>query len=194
MRGFTIIEILISVSIFAVVMVIALGALLMMSESNRRAEALKSVINNLNFSLDSMTRAIRTGGYYDCTLGAVPLSENHLTAGNAEDCPPGGATKFAFETAENVTIVYCRGNAKPTPVCSNSGVAILRSVQGAALQAITSPEVKITNFKFYVRGAPAGDSTQPIVSVLLSGLVKASGNANSVFNIQTSATQRIYDQ
>jgi len=67
-KGFTLVEMLVSVAIFAVVMTVALGSLLAMSESDRKAQTLKSVINNLNFSLDSMSRAIRTGTTYSCDI------------------------------------------------------------------------------------------------------------------------------
>jgi prepilin-type N-terminal cleavage/methylation domain-containing protein len=60
-RGFTLIEVLVSVMIFSVVMTVALGALLAMSQSDKQAEELKTVVNNLDFALDSMTRTIRTG-------------------------------------------------------------------------------------------------------------------------------------
>ena len=57
-RGFTLIELMVSVTIFIIVMVIALGSLLSISEAERKAEQLKTVMNNLNFGLESMARAI----------------------------------------------------------------------------------------------------------------------------------------
>src|SRR3569832_199477 len=83
-RGFTLIEMLVSTAIFAIVMVIALGALLAMSESDRKAQSLKAVINNLNFSLDSMSRSVRTGTGLNCG------------SQNGGDCATVPGTYFAF--------------------------------------------------------------------------------------------------
>lgn len=181
-----------SVSIFALVMTIALGALLAMSESNRRVETMKSVINTLNFALDSMSRNIRTGTNYRCaSSGSAALS-----------CPSSPSSAFTFLAADgtvgdgdssfsNVQVAYCRGNGSS---CSTSGTAILRSVDGGTFAPITSKEVIIETLDFYVVGAEAGDSIQPKATILLSGYVEVSATQRSRFDLQTSVTQRIYDQ
>ena len=68
-RGFTLIELLVSVALFSVVMLISVGSLVAMAEAARKAESIKSVLNNLNFAFDSMSRTIRTGYLYHCTDG-----------------------------------------------------------------------------------------------------------------------------
>ncbi len=182
-RGFTIIEMLVSVAIFATVMTIALGALLAMSESDRRAQTLKSVINNLNFSLDAMSRSIRTGRDYHCNI-----SSGNVTA--AQDCAVTPATSIAFLSADNITTQYCRGNGTS---CNGSGTAILVKKGSSAWSAITSSEVVITNLQFYVTGATTAN-VQPHVVVLLSGQVPVSATQISSFDLETSITQRLYDQ
>lgn len=47
---------------------------------------------------------------------------------------------------------------------------------------------------FYTKGAPSGDGLQPKVNILISGSVPVSGTQRSAFNLQTSVTQRLYDQ
>lgn len=189
-KGFTLIEVLVSVGIFAVVMTIALGALLAMTESNRRVETMKSVINTLNFALDSMSRSIRTGVNYRCSAtGTAPQS-----------CASSPSTALTFlaangsvgdGTLQNVQVAYCRGN---NSTCSSSGTAILRSIDGGATFApITSREVVIETLNFYVIGAESGDGIQPKVTVLLTGYVDVSATQRSRFNLQTSITQRLYD-
>ncbi|MBX9765465.1 type II secretion system GspH family protein, partial [Patescibacteria group bacterium] len=46
-RGFTLVELMVAVSIFAIVMMIGVGALLSLVQTNRRAQAINSVMNNL---------------------------------------------------------------------------------------------------------------------------------------------------
>lgn len=181
-KGFTLIEILVSVAIFATVMVISLGALLAISESDRRAQTLKSVINNLNFSLDAMSRAMRTGTNYHCDV-----AQGTVTA--PRDCAA-GATSMAFLSAENQTIRYCRGNGS---TCSTTGTAVLVSKNGAAYAPLTAAEVTITNLQFFVTGAESS-TLQPYAVILLSGRVPVSSSQTSVFDLQTSVTQRLYDQ
>lgn len=205
---------LISVAIFAVVMTIALGALLAMTESDRKAQTLKSVINNLNFSLDSMSRAIRTGQLYHCGSSG--------TLSTPQDCSGAGATYLAFKPADATLsmIIYCLGTV--AGACSDSGTLLLRSIDGGStFSAVTASEVKISRLRFIVVGAegfPVGGTAfcssnpsnsgclQPKVTIVMSGFVQSAGSATAVtgctpgvgscaiFNLQTSITQRLYDQ
>lgn len=184
-RGFTLIEILVSVAIFSVVMVISLGALLSMSESDRKAQTLKSVINNLNFSLDAMSRSMRTGVNYHCDVTQLPVT-------TPRDCTQAsaGATSIAFLSADNQVIKYCRGNGS---TCDSAGTAVLVSKNGAAYAPLTASEVVITNLQFYVTGAETS-LLQPHTVILLSGKVPVSASQTSSFDLETSVTQRLYDQ
>lgn len=180
--GFTLIEILVSVAIFATVMTMALGALLAMSESDRKAQTLKSVINNLNFSLDAMSRSMRTGINYHCDVSVGTVT-------SPRDCPT-GATSMAFRTAEGQTVRYCRGNGSS---CASDGTAVLVSKNGAAYAPLTAAEVTITNLQFYVAGAEDAQK-QPYTVIYLSGRVPVGASQVSSFDLQTSVAQRLYDQ
>ena len=65
-KGFTLIEVMVSISIFTVVMVVALGAILSIVNANRKAQSLHTVINNVNLAVETMTRDLRTGYGYKC--------------------------------------------------------------------------------------------------------------------------------
>lgn len=164
-------------------MVISLGALLSMSESDRKAQTLKSVINNLNFTLDAMSRLMRTGLNYHCDVASLPVT-------TPRDCAATPATSIAFLSAEGQTIRYCRGDGS---TCSSSGAAVLVSKNGGAYSPLTASEVTITNLEFYVTGAESAE-VQPHVVILLSGKVPVSLSQSSAFDLQTSVTQRLYDQ
>jgi prepilin-type N-terminal cleavage/methylation domain-containing protein len=181
--GFTLIELLVSVAIFSVVLVIALGALLSMSEADRKAQSLKTIINNLNFSIESMARTIRTGYDYHC---GDP---------SQFDCLSGG-TSFYFTGADGRPYTYKFETAQAN-LCGQSVAptgCVLRSVAGSALMPLTSPEVVMTRVTFYVLGSVRNDTIQPRVTILMSGYVVFKDGQKSQFNIQTTVTQRIYDQ
>jgi prepilin-type N-terminal cleavage/methylation domain-containing protein len=67
-KGFTLIEILISLSIFTVVVVFSCGVILSIVSSNKKNQAISSVVNNLNYSIESMIRDISTGFSYQCSV------------------------------------------------------------------------------------------------------------------------------
>src|SRR3989338_5238251 len=79
-RGFTLVEMIVAIGLFSVVMVVCVGALLSLVNANRKAQALQSVMNNLNIALDGMARSVRMGNTYDGSTGCVG------NTGGANDC------------------------------------------------------------------------------------------------------------
>jgi prepilin-type N-terminal cleavage/methylation domain-containing protein len=181
-NGFTLIEMLVSTAIFTIVMVIALGALLALSESDRRAETIKAVVNNLNFALDAISRSVRTGTGYHC--GSI--------AGG--DCAVSGGSSFYYTDSSGNFIEYTFDNSSAT--CGQTGAigCIERSVSNGPLQPITAPEVVITKMNFYLIGSTPGDVYQPKLTMELYGYVMGEQGRQVPFNLQTSVTQRVYDQ
>ncbi|MBP9711042.1 MAG: type II secretion system protein [Candidatus Pacebacteria bacterium] len=185
-RGFTLIELMVSVTIFIIVMTVALGALLAMSASDRRAQSVKTVMNNLSFALESMTRTIRTGYDYHC---------NSSSGG---DCTSGsGGYAFYFTSAASQSVSYCLGTGTTcgtSTVCA-AGCSILRSTNGGSTyQSMTAPEVKIYNMSFYLQGSLTTDDVQPRVTITLDGAALTADVTPATFQVQTSVTQRLYDQ
>ncbi|HWB33715.1 MAG TPA: type II secretion system protein [Candidatus Paceibacterota bacterium] len=219
-RGFTLIELMVSVAIFSVVMTLALGSLLSISTAERKAETIRTAVSNLGFALDSMTRSIRTGINYHCgTSGTVTQPQD---CGYTGDTPYStGQTYFAFQgvpgsiqgcvTGATCTVEYqlvstasgC-GQTGTSVGCIKRRVTNTSSYDSGWLQ-ITSPDVIITGLTFYTIGScasnpPSGcnsgaaDQIQPKVAITLSGYAQVSDTQQSAFNIQTSVTQRVFDQ
>lgn len=183
-RGFTLVEMIVAIGLFAVVMLISVGALLALVGANKKAQALQSVMNNLNVSLDDMVRTIRTGSNYRC--GSV-------TGG---DCQNGDValyiTPFSGDPAKRTDdIEYLFGNG--TNLCPAN--RLCKSVGGATPVPITSSDITINSFEFYVVGtARNGDTTQPKVVMFAKGTAAASGiQTKTSFNIQSTAVQRLLD-
>lgn len=181
-RGFTLIEMLVSVAIFSIVMVMALGALLALSDANRQAQLLSIATSNFNSSLDSMTRAVRTGTVFHCGSGTLTVPA---------DCTLLPSSQFSFLSADGLQTVYKLG----TTECSNGVGCILRSQNGGATySSITSTDIIVTKLTFYVKGSSTSDQVQPRVVVLASGYTTIKAGQKTEFNVQTSLTQRVYDQ
>jgi prepilin-type N-terminal cleavage/methylation domain-containing protein len=62
--GFTLIELMVAVGLFAIIMILAAGAYLIIIGINNRVQSMTAGINNLSFALETMTRDIRTGTGY----------------------------------------------------------------------------------------------------------------------------------
>ena len=198
--GFTLIEMLVSIGLFAIVMVVCVGALLSLVGANKKAQALESVMNNLNISLDDMTRSIREGSAYNCGAVGVPL----LTGGNNADCSTGNTTfsfaPFGSNTADasKRTVYKYVTSAPGSPCVTTSGVGgcITRSQNAGVYSSITAPEVSITDMQFYVVGSASGgaDITQPRVIMTVEG--RAGGGMvkdSTTFHLQATALQRVLD-
>jgi prepilin-type N-terminal cleavage/methylation domain-containing protein len=81
-KGFTIIEMVVAVGVFAVVITVSLAAFLNVSNIQKRAEALRVINNNLNFSLETMMREIRSGSTYRVGGGGISLTIASVSGGD----------------------------------------------------------------------------------------------------------------
>ena len=184
-RGFTLVEMIVAVALFAIVMLISTGALLALVGANRKAQALQSVMNNLNMALDGMIRSIRMGHLYRCG-SSNPADPNCSSGGDIfyfesfEGTPAiGDDWAYAFDT----TGVLCGINR----LCKSED-------NGGTFYPLTAPEITIDAMDFRVIGATRGDLDQPKVVITLKGTAGArSVRTQTTFSIQATAVQRTLD-
>ena len=75
--GFTLIEMIVSVAIFSLVVVVSTGAVFTIIRTNQKVQTIKTVMENLNFALESMNRVIRFSTDYHCgNIGTLSLPRN----------------------------------------------------------------------------------------------------------------------
>ena len=176
-RAFTLVEVLVSLSVFSLVMLIATGSIFTIVDANKKSHALKSVMTNLNFALESMAREIRVGTAFVCPS----------TGG---DCPTEGSSSFRFVSNRDLDLVG--GNDPVEYAFSNGRIFKQRFGIDASPVPITAEEIVITHMMFYVIGSGSGDLKQPRVVMVISGYV-GTGKTKSTFNIQTAISQRSID-
>jgi len=186
-RGFSLIELMVAIALFAVVMVVAVGSLLALVSANRKARALESVMNNLNITLDGMVRAIRMGTYYNCGDMDIP----DLVTNNA-DCAIDGSTTFSFAPfGSDATEQGERWGYTFVPSNGEQGGQLFQSKEGGPNGlAITAPEVNIEEMRFYVIGTHLRDVVQPKVVIVVKGTAGNSEQTQTTFHIQSTAVQR----
>ena len=189
LRAFTLIEMMVAVAIFSIVMMIGVGALLSLTETNRRAQAINSVMQNLNAALESMSRSIRVGTSYHCQTSTTPDDPVALAA--PQDCASGGGALFAFEPSSGDI-----HNPNDQIIYRINGTQLERSLNsGGTWVALTAPEVKIEKFQLYVVGSSprsAGDTVQPRVVMTIKGSAPVPGGTTQ-FTVQASVTERLID-
>lgn len=190
--GFTIIETMVSVSLFIIITTIGIGALLNANLIYNKSQDMRAIIDNLNFVMEEMSRNIRTGYNYHCldvSVQSVPAGSNSLSV--PEDCLEGaGGWTIAFESAYGAV-----ENFNDQWVYSISGGKILKSEDsGVNFTQLTSEEVIVDSdlSGFVVTGAEPspGSEQQPLVTIRLVGTITYQ-NVVSPFSIQTTVSQRI---
>lgn len=174
-KGFMLIELLVSMSVFTVIMLIVAGSIISVLDANSRNQNKKTALDNLNYVIESMSREMRFGTVYRCSASgdlSQPL-----------DCA-GSSYAFTFLSAEGQRISY-----------SISGSKIVRSVNSGSYQDLTSSsELTIQSLAFRVYGSAVyPDNVQPMVIINVSGYVGSDVATRSYFNLQTTVSQRKLD-
>ena len=207
--GFTLIEMIVSLGVFSLVITIAVGALLTLMASSKRLQGEQSVMTNLSFALDGMTREIRTGSFYFCDSAGSDNGPNNIfnptvnldsrLGNNTQDCPNGangnGFHGLAFKeggdsiTASEERILY---------YFNQSDQMIYRRVGSAEPQSIVSSGIVVKRLEFIVTGSQkltaGGNSTtdQPAVTIFIEAAETADPTSKSYY-LQTTVEQRTLD-
>jgi len=200
--GFTLIEMIVSIGIFAIVMTLSLGALLIMNDALRKTRLMKNAIENAHVSIELMSKKIRVGANYHCG--------DPMTITEPRNCPytgntNGGDSYLAFVDEGDIveyqwnkanpaqgkptgTIETRRCTSKPTSSCNGNS---------QPWKVITTPDIDITGLKFYVENAEdtTPPYTQPLVTISINGRASLPGKStlDTNFHIQTTVSQRIID-
>jgi prepilin-type N-terminal cleavage/methylation domain-containing protein len=202
-QGFTLIETLVSLAIFAVVITMIVGSLLVLVSGNQRVQGEQAVVTNLTFALDSMTREIRTGTYYRCGSGTASTLFNtqEADAFGTNDCAGGNTSNHNYQGLsfrEGGTSIVGAGSDRIAYFFDRPSQTIRRRIGNGAAESIVSSDIVITRAEFFVTGsAPLGASgtgnvDQPAVTITIEATDSTDVNAKP-FVMQTTVTQRALD-
>lgn len=187
-QGFTLVEMIVSLGIFTIALFISTSSFLAVVNADRKARATRIASDNLNLTLEDMSRKIKTGTTYNCGGGSVGVSDCSIINSQTQ--------ALAVTDQEGNRIVYLYGQgASCGPEYAAAQGCILRSEDGGnTYMPATSPEINITNLMFLVIGSAVWpDKTQPTVVVTIKGSLGSQVSTRVAFNIQTTITQRAYD-
>jgi prepilin-type N-terminal cleavage/methylation domain-containing protein len=179
-KGFTLLEIIVSVAVFGVVMVVAGGALLNIIDANRKAQVLGVGMNNVNFAMDTISRRMRLGSNYHCDIDTTALN-------TPRDCV--NANSVAFEGPDGDPAVF----EDQIMYRLNSGVIEESLDGGETFIGLTSPDLVVDKFSVSVKGSLLLDEQQPRAHVVIAGYVDSGDGEQTRFNLYTTITQRLPD-
>ncbi len=209
--GFLMIELIIAIFIFGIVMTMSIGSLITALDANRKAQSLKSVLNNLDVAMDTMTKSLSAGRSYQCgdsvgnldhdnppteclsDSGAANSAITFLSNENLDNDPDtDDAMMYRFNSAEEDGPGWIERRRYHS---FNHG-STWQAVDGDWVR-MTAPEVDITELGFYLTGNRPwnlNDYEQPKVRIVIKGEVMSGVRSGlTKFAVQTVVTQLIPD-
>ena len=175
--GFTLIEMLVSVTIFTMVMGAGSGIFISALRAQQVAIASQNLVESTRFTIEYMSRQIRLA--QRDTSGTCPLVPSNTFYTN-----PSGTSTLAFKNSQSECIVF-----------SLSGNNISVSIDGAAGVPITSfTAVNIADLTFTISGETRSDSLQPRVTIVIEA--RSVGDLEGIeasTYIQTTVSTRAID-
>ena len=181
-KGFTLLELLISLSVFSVVSFVLVVSTLSVVHAGRRSEESIVAMDNLHFALEDMIRTLRFGGAYHCGTSGV------VTA--PMDCLSGDSTIYFEQYGGDPGL---SGDQVVYDLDPSTGQIRKSTDGGATKHSLTSTKLKITSLKFYVRGSSPTDLVQSRVLVSISGETLGL-SAGKEFHLQTTVMQGATDK
>ena len=188
-RGFSLVELMVALTIFAIVMTISIGTLLVMVDANAKAQSLYSTMTNMSFVVDSITRNIRTGyGHYCYKSMPGNGSQQGFDQSGGQDC----------EGTNNNAIVFSRMvDDKRMGYRLNQQKIEQKITPSGTWTPITGNDVKIERFVITMNGsAPytqGNNTSQPVATLNIKGTVDNGHDAPTQFSLQSRVTRRILD-
>lgn len=198
-KGFTLVELMVSLSLFVIVVLALVSSLYTVNGASRKVTAMKTVLDNLNFGVESISRTIRTGEVVVCggtqnggyVQGGSPTGTYNCPISNPTQAP--GTQLLVASTLGTDEFVEYRLGTNPTTGTTGQ---IEKRVQDSFgiwgnWVALTAPEIDVQKLSFYVDGADSTDGYQPGVFMFLQGVATAPGEQNTApFSVQTFISQR----
>jgi len=201
-RGFTLVEMLVSLGLFTSVVVIAVGAIFSAQTINTKLEQNQIILDGVNLALEMIARDVRYGSVFYCA--SVLPSSLYV---DRQDCPQistSGGSVIIFKP-----VVKLPGstnyNLDRVAYFVLNGVIYRNeykegNVNNKITYQITPPDVNIKSLNFFITGAGSfqggsPDFNQPLITIIVSGVTipRKETIVPTNFDLQTSISSRRFD-
>ncbi|OGF67762.1 hypothetical protein A3I27_03175 [Candidatus Giovannonibacteria bacterium RIFCSPLOWO2_02_FULL_43_11b] len=192
-KGFTLLEMLISMAIFTIAVFIVMTTLFSITNVQKKVIAKQSAEDNLRYAFESMTKEMRTGKKFHCGTSAsdVSLTPQNCTFSACQSSSLNCGVSFTFQNSALQTVTYQVVNNQ---LVKSSDGNPPDCVSGPYIncQKLTSLDLVIVNkVNFYVSGSAAGDGLQSLATIVLEGQVLDPKNIGTAkLNLQTTISKR----
>lgn len=210
-------EIIVSLAIFSVVSVVAVGALLKIIDANKKAQSIQSAMTNINYALEAMSRELRVSNVFMCDRGTGTTSTYNGQVSFLQNtaCRIGEGRAIIFKTSNpaiDSANIRCNYNLiagyrfvddaggmkrmqkaiQPRPSSCAAGSAINDS---AYHDIISASNVNITGFNLGVLydNTPQVDLTReyPLAIIRVAGYTGVRERDKTFFDVQTAISARV---
>jgi|GEM_PF-2231464 len=190
LTGFTLIEIMVSVSIFVIVAFIVTSTLLVIMDANQRANQWRSIMDTVNFAVDSMSYKLKFGGDYIVTPNYLGTKNDQISFVDRELQP----TKYCVgSTPDGHQAIYKCSFSKWTPIQSTECIPPVPGNTNCS--PITSSEINVISLNILCDGyAPCptlpsdGLQTNRNITLLVRAEATLKGQ-KQILDFQTSVSQ-----
>ncbi len=162
--GFTIIELMVAMTLFLVLIGIAIGGFINALRTQRAIVELMAANDNASLTMEQIAREIRTGYHF------VKVSDS----------------EFGFTNAYNVTVFYRLNEG----AIERGAQDIFLQTK---YKKITADNLRVIGFGVNLLGGDAGDGYPPRITISLSITGKSKFLENVSVNVQTTISSRLLD-
>jgi prepilin-type N-terminal cleavage/methylation domain-containing protein len=169
-NGFTLMEVMVSVSIFTIIVTIGIGSLLTVNKTLQKTRSERQAIDSFSYAVDTMTRRLRTGMSYE-SLDSSSISFKEQIDDVGGDNGTGKIITFEKVSSSDGTynlIQMTEGSDDPI--------------------SITPPEIDIENF--YVEVFKDGGQSMAKLSIKAK---MSNIKQDSIISLQTAVSQRPFE-
>ena len=173
MRGFSLIELLVSITLFTFVALVAIASLVSTQQLNSRQKAINNLYSNMYFSTEEIARELRQGSGYSNTAGAMQFTPYQ----------PNASSFYRVKYFLNASGAIEKSNNS-----ANSSIFVSEG-------NLTNDNITITDLKFEIIGGgnfTSDDRQQPSVKIFIKGETKEKPFVK--FQLEDFITQRDTDQ
>ncbi|MHA1481958.1 MAG: PilW family protein [Candidatus Heimdallarchaeaceae archaeon] len=183
-RGYTLIEVLVSVAVFGVIIAGPTGLFVLSLRNQNMSLALGETIDNTSHAVEYMSRALRMARkdrVGDC-LGALYQNYNYIN-------PDSDTAKIRFLNYQGYCLEFSLDGSQIMQRKSSDGT----SANFGTGVYLTSDDLAISNFQFLIAGGGQLDNLQPRVTIVFNIAKDSAGTGLPAINVQTTVSQRNLD-
>ena len=192
-KGVSLIELMVAVSVFIILISIAVGSFVQSMKTQRITLALISANDSMNLSVEQMAREIRTG-YLFCTRHVSAATTTNLGCGNLADFS--GDYEVQFVNANGIFVRYRLNNstfALEKGISDSVCLGGLLNPDGFCYRSITADNVKVAQFVVELRHADTEPNPYPPRVTLIMSVTSKEPDVeplNIFTDIETSISPR----